>query len=164
MNRPSHFRLVSAATALVFLLTIGSLLAALSLTTSSTSVSIPFLTTDYNASTGAAQVIKTSAHNLTILSSTSTWTLSVRVLTSTFSFAPSSGDTNPNKPASKLAVRAPAFSSAWSVLTTSNQVLATGPKVSSNQVRAIDYRLDSNLSTDPPGTYTISVVYTLTSP
>lgn len=146
------------------LLPMQNLSAATTLTTNTNAVSIPFATTDYNSSTGAAQLIKTSANTLTIVSSSATWTLSVRALTSTFSFAPSLGDANPNKPASDLAVRAPATSSTWLVLTTTNQVLSTGPKSSSNQTRAIDYRLNSNLSTDPPGTYTISVVYTLTNP
>lgn len=146
------------------LLPVRNLSAALTLTTSTSNVAIPFLTTDYNSSTGAAQVIKTSAQTLTILSNTSTWTLKVRALTSTFAFAPSLGDANPNKPAADLAVRAPATSSAWLVLTTTNQVLSTGPTSPSNQTRALDYRLNSNLSTNPPGTYTISVIYTLTSP
>jgi hypothetical protein len=146
------------------LLPVQNLFAALNLTTSTNSVSIPFATTDYNSSTGAAQIIKTSAQTLTILSSSSTWTLSVRALTSTFSFTPSLGDANPNKPAADLAVRAPATSSTWLVLTTTNQVLSTGPRSASNQTRSLDYRLNSNLSTNPPGTYTISVIYTLTSP
>ncbi len=29
---------------------------------------------------------------------------------------------------------------------------------------AMDYQLTSNLSQDPPGTYTLAVVYTLTAP
>jgi hypothetical protein len=61
-------------------------------------------------------------------------------------------------------VRAPATSSSWLALTTTNQVLSTGPKSASNQTRVLDYRLNSNLNSNPPGTYTISVVYTLTSP
>jgi hypothetical protein len=146
------------------LLPVQNLFAALTLTTNTNSVSIPFATTDYNSSTGAAQVIKTSVQTLTILSTTSTWTLSVRALTSTFAFVPSLGDANPNKPAADLAVRAPATSSTWLVLTTTNQVLSTGPKSGSNQTRSLDYRLNSNLNADPPGTYTISVIYTLTSP
>ncbi len=143
---------------------VGSLFATLTLTTGTSSVSIPFATTDYNRSTGVAQVTRTSAQTLTITSTTSTWTLSVRAMTSTFSFAPSLGDPNPNKPAADLAVRAPATSSSFIALTTSNQVLSTGPQSASAQTRALDYRLNSNLSSNPPGTYTISVIYTLTSP
>lgn len=146
------------------ILPVETLFAALTLTTSTSSVLIPFATTDYNASTGAAQVISTAAQTLTIFSNNKTWTLTVRASTSTFSFAACCGDPNPNKPASDLSVRAPATSSAWLVLTTSNQVLSTGPKSASNQTQSLDYRLNSNLSTDPPGTYTISVIYTVTQP
>lgn len=140
------------------------LFAALQLTTSTNSVLIPFASTDYNSSTGAAQIVRTSAQTLTILSDKKTWTLNVRALTSTFSFSPSLGDPNPNKPASDLLVRAPATSSSWLTLTTSDQVLSTGPKSNNDQTLALDYQLSSNLSSDPPGTYTISVIYTLTNP
>ena len=105
------------------LLIVRSLFAALTLTTSTNSVSIPFATTDYNASTGVAQVTRTSAQTLTIISDKKTWTLSVRAMTSTFSFTPSLGDPNPNKPAADLAVRNPATSSTFVALTTSDQVL-----------------------------------------
>jgi len=153
-----------AGIAVCSFLIVRSLFAALTLTTSTNSVSIPFATTDYNASTGVAQVTRTSAQTLTIISDKKTWTLSVRAMTSTFSFTPSLGDPNPNKPAADLAVRNAATSSTFVALTTSDQVLSTGPKSASAQTVNLDYRLDSNLSTNPPGTYTISVIYTLTNP
>ena len=57
------------------------------------------------------------------------WTLSVGVLTSTFSFSPTLGDPNPNKPASDLAIRAPTEANVWISLTTPpNQVVGTGIK------------------------------------
>jgi hypothetical protein len=96
-----------AGIAVCSFLIVRSLFAALTLTTSTNSVSIPFATTDYNASTGVAQVTRTSAQTLTIISDKKTWTLSVRAMTSTFSFTPSLGDPNPNKPAADLAVRNP---------------------------------------------------------
>ena len=162
MTRPSRVWLLSMLG--LSAMAIPSLFAALTLTTSTNSVAIPFATTDYNKTTGVAQITKTSAQTLTILSNSATWTLSVRALTATFAFTPSAGDPNPSKPAGDLAVRAPATSSSWLVLTTTNQVLSTGPKSASNQTRALDYRLNSNLNSNPPGTYTISVIYTLTSP
>jgi len=162
MTRSSKGRLLSII--LLSAVAVPSLFAALTLTTSTNSVAIPFATTDYNKTTGAAQITKTSAQTLTILSSSATWTLTVRALTATFSFAPSAGDPNPSKPAGDLAVRAPATSSSWLVLTTTNQVLSTGPKLATNQTRVLDYRLNSNLNSNPPGTYTISIIYTLTSP
>lgn len=162
MTRSSRVRLLAMIG--LSAVAVPSLFAILTLTTNTNSVSIPFVTTDYNQSTGAAQIIKTSAQTLTIRSTTATWTLSVRALTATFAFAPSAGDPNPNKPAADLAVRAPATSATWRVLTTTNQVLSTGPRQAGNQTRVLDYRLNSNLNSNPPGTYTISVIYTLTSP
>jgi hypothetical protein len=161
--KPTITRTLIVVTTLACL-PLACLLAALKLTTDTNSISIPFATTDYNSSSGAAQIIKTTAETLTIQSTTNTWTLNVRAMASTFTFAPSSGDPNPNKPASDLSVRTPATSTTWTSLTTSNQVLSTGPKSGSNQTRTVDYRLNSNLSTDPPGTYTISIIYTISSP
>jgi hypothetical protein len=162
MTRSSRVWLLSMIGLLA--MAVPSLFAVLTLTTNTNSVAIPFATTDYNTITGAAQVIKTSANTLTIRSTTGAWTLTVRALAATFAFAPSAGDPNPNKPAGDLAVRAPATSATWLVLTTTNQVLSTGPVSASNQTRALDYRLNSNLNSNPPGTYTLSVIYTLTSP
>lgn len=162
MKRSSKWMVIVIT--LASLLPVQNLCAALTLNNDLGSIAIPFVTTDYNSSTGAAQVIKASAHTFTIKSTTATWTLSVRALASAFSFIPSLGDANPNKPAANLAVRAPATSGSWLIVTTTNQVLSTGPKSNGNQTRSLDYRLDSNLSTDPPGTYTLSVIYTLTSP
>jgi hypothetical protein len=134
-----------------------------SITASSTSVSIPFAASDYDSATGAAQITKTSAHTLSVSAKGNvSWTVQVRAQTSSFSFTASSGDSNPSKPAGDLAVRAPNSSLTWIPLTTSNQVLWKGS--GNSGARAVDYRLNSNLNTDPPGTYTISVIYTVTSP
>lgn len=162
MMRPSRVWLLSMIGHSA--MAVPSLFAILTLTTNTNSVAIPFATTDYDKITGAAQLIKTSANTLTIRSTTGAWTLTVRALAATFAFAPSAGDPNPSKPAGDLAVRAPATSATWLVLTTTNQVLSTGPQAAGNQTRALDYRLNSNLNNNPPGTYTISVIYTLTSP
>ena len=61
MTRPARIWLLS----LMGLsgLAIPSLFAALTLTTSTNSVAIPFATTDYNKTTGVAQITKTSAQN-----------------------------------------------------------------------------------------------------
>ncbi len=164
MHLPAKPRLAVLAIAGACLIAARDLLAALSLTVSSNSVSMPFATTDYNLATGAAQSIKAAAHTVTVLSTSSTFTLSMRAQTATFTFTPSSGDPNPNKPAGDLAVRAPQVSATWIPLSTTSQVVGTGPKSNSSDTGPLDYRLDSNLATNPPGTYTLSVIYTLTSP
>ena len=164
MNIPGKPRLAALAIAGVCLIAARDLLATLSLTVSSNSVSMPFATTDFNSATGAAQSIKTAAHTVTVLSTSSTFTLSMRAQTATFTFTPSSGDPNPNKPAGDLAVRAPQVSATWIPLSTTSQVVGTGPKDSASQSGSLDYRLNSNLATNPPGTYSLAVIYTLTSP
>jgi hypothetical protein len=164
MKNRARQRLAIFSLACACLIAARDLLAALSLTTSSNSVALPFATTDYNSATGAAQIVKAAAHTMTVLSTTSTFTLSVRAQTATFSFTPSSGDANPNKPAGDLALRAPAVSASWIPLSTASQVVGTGPKSNSSQSGSIDYRLDSNLATNPPGTYSLSLIYTVTSP
>lgn len=165
MNVPRRHWLAIAAIHCCCLLVARDLFAALGiLTTSSNSVSIPISITDYNVSTGAAQVTKTSAHTITVVSNLLPWTVSVRALSGSFSFAPSLGDANPNKPASSLAVRAPAISATWIPLSTTSQVLGTGPQSFANQTKSLDYQINSNLATDPPGTYSLAVIYTLTTP
>ena len=39
-----------------------------------------------------------------------------------------------------------------------------GGTATSGNTFAMDYQLTSNLSQDPPGTYTLAIVYTLTAP
>lgn len=149
------------ASVLVWLL--HASVSAQSISVSTTSVSMPLQTTDYDPVTGAAQIIRTSAHTLSVSAKQNTsWTVHVRAQAASFSFTPSSGDANPNKPASDLAVRAPNASLTWLPLTTSNQVLGRSSGNATGQ--PIDYRLNSNLSTNPPGNYSISVIYTVTSP
>ena len=164
MNLSRKQRAAILAIACAFLVAARDLLATLSLTVSSNSVSMPFATTDYNSATGAAQTIKAAAHTVTVLSTSSTFTLSMRAQTATFAFTPSSGDPNPNKPAGDLAVRAPQVSATWIPLSTTSQVIGTGPKSNASETGPLDYRLDSNLATNPPGTYSLAVIYTLTSP
>ncbi len=134
-----------------------------SISLSTASVSMPFATTDFNSSTGAAQITKSSAHSFTVTAKNNvSWTVSVKTQTSTFSFLASSGDSNPNKPASDLALREPFLSLTWIPLTATNQVLTRGS--GSSGALPMDYRLNANLANDPPGTYSIAVVYTVTSP
>ena len=133
----------------------------ITLTVDTNSVSIPIQITDYNTVTGAATVTVTTAQTLAVHSTNKNWTLSVRALSSTFSFTPSLGDANPNKPASDLAARAPTESNVFITLTTSNQVIGGGAKSTVNVNVPIDYRILSNLATDPPGTYSLSIIYTV---
>ena len=137
----------------------------LALTIDTISVSIPFLTTDYNASTGAATKTVTSANTLSV-SSNKSWTVSLKANTAAFSFAPSAGDPDPSKPAGSLSYKVSGGPS-FITITTSNVAVKTGSKggtATSGNTFAMDYQLTSNLNQDPPGTYTLAIVYTLTAP
>src|SRR4030095_5365582 len=99
-------------------------------------------------------------NTLSITSSNRRWILSARALTPNFIFVPSLGDPNPNKPASDLAIRARNEANVWIPLSTSNQVVGGGAK-KTTESEPIDYQLTSNLNTDPPGIYSMSIIFTV---
>ncbi|MBA3832124.1 MAG: hypothetical protein H0X34_09565 [Chthoniobacterales bacterium] len=137
----------------------------LSLTIDTVTVSIPFLTTDYNLSTGAATKTVTGANTLSV-ESNKTWTVSLKANTAAFSFVPSAGDLDPSKACGNLSYKVSGGPS-FVPITTSNVSVKTGPKGGTATVGnsfAMDYQLTSNLSQDPPGAYTLAIVYTLTAP
>jgi hypothetical protein len=128
-------------------------------------VTMSFLTSDYNASTGAATKTVTSANTLSV-SSNKSWTVSLKANTAAFSFVPSAGDTDPGKPAGNFSYRV-SGAGAYTAITTANVAVKTGNKggtATAGNTFAMDYQLASNLSQDPPGTYTLAIVYTLTAP
>src|SRR4051794_39582049 len=60
----------------------------LSLSVNTNSVSIPFVTGDYNTATGAATKTAAAANSFTVVSNKS-WTVSAKANTAAFSFTPS---------------------------------------------------------------------------
>ncbi len=128
-------------------------------------VSMPFLSSDYNASTGAATKTVTGANTLSVTSNTS-WTVSLKANAAAFSFTPSGTDADPRKPAGNLSYKLSSGSS-YAAITSANVALKTGGKggtTTAGNSFPVDYQLTSNLSQDPPGTYSLALVYTLTSP
>ncbi len=137
----------------------------LSLGIDTNSVSIPFLASDYNASTGAATKTVSGANTLSVTSNKN-WTVSLKANTAAFAFVPSAGDTDPSKPAGNLSYKL-STGGTFTAITTSNVSVKTGNKggtATSGNTFIMDYQLTSNLSQDPPGTYTLAIVYTLTAP
>lgn len=137
----------------------------LSLGIDTNAVAIPFLSSDYNGSTGAATKTVTNANTLSVTSNKS-WTVSLKANTAAFAFTPSAGDPDPSKPAGNLSYKV-STSGSYVAITTSNVTVKTGNKGGTATVGnsfAMDYQLTSNLSQDPPGTYTLAIVYTLTAP
>ncbi len=137
----------------------------LALAVDTNAVSIPFVSGDYNLSTGAATKTVSSANTLSVDSNKS-WTVSVKANTAAFSFAPSAGDPDPAKAAGTLSYKLNTGGT-YTAITTANVSLKTGNKggtATTGNTFAVDYQLTSNLSQDPPGTYTLAIVYTLTAP
>lgn len=137
----------------------------LSLAIDTNAVSMSFLSSDYNASTGAATKTVTSANTLSVTSNKN-WTVSLKANTAAFSFVPSAGDPDPSKPAGNFSYKL-STAGTYTAITTSNVTLTTGNKggtATTGNTFVLDYRLTSNLSQDPPGTYTLGVLYTLTAP
>jgi hypothetical protein len=137
----------------------------LSLAIDTNAVSMSFLSSDYNSSTGAATKTVTSANTLSVTSNKN-WTVSVKANTAAFSFVPSAGDADPSKPAGNFSYKLSAAGT-YTAITTANVTLTTGNKggtATAGNTVVLDYRLTSNLAQDPPGTYTLGVLYTLTAP
>jgi hypothetical protein len=138
----------------------------LTLTVNTGSVSIPLAASDYDLVSGSAVATALSGNTFGIKSTSSTWTLSMRAQAATFSFIASLGDLNPNKPCGDLAVKE-GGTATWIAVSSVNQVVSTGPKQNLTALpkqMPMDYRFSSNLQTDPPGSYTITLIWTLTNP
>jgi hypothetical protein len=138
----------------------------LSLSSTTGAVSIPVAASDYDPVSGNAAALRLSGNTFGLKSTSSTWTLTVRALTSTFGFSPSLGDANPNKPCNQLSVRLNGTAT-WLPVSSASQVFATGPKqnlTAPPKQLAIDYQVLSSLTTDPPGNYSITLIWTLTNP
>lgn len=137
----------------------------LSLGINTNAVAITFLSSDYSATTGAATKTVTTANTLSVTSNSS-WTVSVKANTAAFSFTPSNGATDPLKPAGDFAYKlstAPTFTPITIINVAVKSGLKGGSSTAGNTF-STDYQLNSNLNQDPPGTYTLGVVYTLTTP
>lgn len=135
----------------------------LELTTTSNAVTITNTSADY-ASSDAISTTAAAAHQFAVRSNRS-WDISVKSATVSFSFTPAyAGDTR-TKPASDVEVRR--ASGTYTALTTTNASLATGSAggVShTGNTFAVDYKIATDITLDPPGAYTLDVVYTLTAP
>ena len=76
----------------------------LAMTVDTNAVSIPFLGTDYNVSTGLATKTAASATTFSV-SSNKGWTVSVKANTAAFAFTASAGDPDPIKAAGSLSYK-----------------------------------------------------------
>ncbi len=135
----------------------------LELTTTSNSVSVSPPSSAYNAS-DAITTEALAAHQLAIRSNRA-WIISAKSNSASFTFSPANpGDTR-TKPSTDLSVRK--ASGTYQGLTTTDFTLSTGTAggvTHSGNTFAIDYKIATDITLDPPGSYALDVVYTLTAP
>jgi len=144
----------------VFTATVPNLL---ELTTTSNTAGITINSNAYNSS-DSIESEAAAAHQLAVRSNRG-WIVSAKSGAENFSFTPSvSGDTR-TKPAGDLAVRK--AGDTYQAMSTTNVSLATGTAggaAHSGNTFAVDYKIATDLTLDPPGSYALDVVYTLTAP
>jgi hypothetical protein len=135
----------------------------LELTTSSNSVTITNTAADYSAA-DAITTTSAAAHQLSVRSNRA-WNVSVKSAAANFSFTPANAGDTRTKPAADAQVRKAAGT--FASLSTTNFTLATGTAGGvghSGNTFAIDYKVATDITLDPPGAYALDVVYTLTAP
>jgi hypothetical protein len=135
----------------------------LELTTTSNTAGITLALSDF-ASADAITKEALGAHQLMVRSNRA-WILSAKSGAANFAFTPSTAGDTRTKPASDLSVRK--SGGAYQTLSTADVTVASGVSGGVSQVGntfAMDYKLASDITIDPPGSYTINVVYTLTAP
>jgi len=127
-------------------------------------VTMNFVSGDFNMNTGEALKLVSGGSNFQIATNRN-WTLSVKAGAANFTFTPTFGGDTATKPASDLGFTL-SGGGAYASVTTSDQTVTTGSRggygVSGNSP-SVDYSLWSYLDQDAPGTYSLTLVYTLTS-
>jgi hypothetical protein len=135
----------------------------LELTTTSNAVTVNLTAADYSGS-DAILTDALAAHQLGVRSNR-TWTVSAKSSTANFAFTPANAGDTRTKPSTDLSVRK--ASGSYQSLTTSNFTLATGTAGGTGHAGntfAVDYEIATDITLDPPGSYALDVVYTLTNP
>lgn len=143
-----------------FTATVPSVLA---LTTTSNSASVAPAITDYDLS-DAITSESLAAHDLSVRSNRG-WIVSAKSATASFAFTPAVGGDTRTKSAGDLSVRK--ASGTYQALSTTNATLASGTAggvAHAGNTFSVDYKFASDITLDPPGTYVLDVVYTLTAP
>jgi len=136
----------------------------LALTVNTNSVTFAFVAADYSATTGLAVKTNLAATTFGVTSNTS-WKLTVQPGGPAFTYTPTGTQTDPVKSANQLAVRTgagaylPLAPAASLTVVTGNR----GGSCTTGNTVPVDYQMSSNLATDPPGTYLLTLTYTLAS-
>ncbi len=134
----------------------------MNLTVDTSSVNFTFTQSDYAADgTGTKEVVNGTTFKI---ASNSRWILNVQADNATFTFAPGvAGTANPNKVCGDLSVSASGTAGYHAISTTDQELasgLAGGNTATGNSIR-VSYKLATTVATDPPGTYTITLTFTI---
>jgi hypothetical protein len=135
----------------------------LELTTTSNSVAVNLTASDY-ASSDAILTESLAAHQLAVKSNRA-WVVSAKSNAASFVFTPVVGGDTRTKPSTDLSVRK--ASGTYQGLTTTDFTLATGTAGGANRpgnTFAVDYQIATDINLDPPGSYALDVIYTVTTP
>ncbi len=135
----------------------------LELTTTSNAAGVTIVSGDYTSSDSITSTAA-AAHQLAVRSNRA-WVITAKSGTANFAFTPAQAGDTRTKPASDLEVRK--ASGTYQALSTSGFTLSSGTAggvSASGNTFDVDYRFASNIQLDPPGTYTLDTVYTLTAP
>lgn len=157
---PGFAALAGTEETVTFTATVPSVL---ELTTTTNAAGVTIVSGDYSSS-DEITVESAAAHDLAVRANRA-WMITAKAGSANFSFTPAEVGDTAEKPASDLEVRK--ASGTYQALTTEGVELATGsaggPSESGNTF-AVDYQLTTNIKNDPPGTYVLDTVYTLTAP
>ena len=112
--------------------------------------------TEGDFDTGWSEVL--GAQTITVKSNVS-WQVSVKAGAATWGFTPSAGDPDPNKPCADLEWKS---GGGYAGLTTTDVQAGAGTAGSGLTIN-MDFRMLVSYVNDPPGAYSLTVVYTLST-
>jgi hypothetical protein len=134
----------------------------MNLTVDVTSVTFAFAAADYDATTGLATKESLKATTFSV-NANRAWKISARAGNATFTFTPTGTATDPMKPSSTLAIRTGTATYAPFAGIT-EMTVATGSRGGfgkAGNVVPVDYQMKSDLAIDPPGSYALTLTFTL---
>jgi hypothetical protein len=134
------------------------------LSVNTNTVTMNFVSADFDMNSGEAFKTAAAGSNFQIATNRN-WTLSVKAGAASFTFTPTFGGDTATKPATDLGFKL-STDGAYQDVTTTDQTVSTGSRggygVAGNSP-SVDYVLWSKMDQDAPGTYSLTLVYTLTS-
>ena len=132
----------------------------MNLTVDVTTVSFVFAAADYETTTGIATKSVAGATKFSI-NANRTWKLTAQAGNTTFTFLPTA--TDPKKPSSDLSIRtgSAAYAPFSGVLALPVANGGRGGFGAAGNVVSVDYQMTSDLSKDLPGSYALTLTYTL---